>query len=131
MTRSRNAVGSIRPPRARSIIRVAIISRPFSLPLIFWNQITGSELLIVAEGRCRSPSPDAALVKAPLRIAAPLFVEAASSAFQGTDIRAFRLRGGTRATPVSALKPRRRQILATLAIADQDPNTVARHTGQG
>ena len=73
-------------------------------PLIFWNQITGSELLIVAEGRCRSPSPDAALVKAPLRIAAPLFVEAASSAFQGTDIRAFRLRGGTRATPVSAVK---------------------------
>jgi len=32
ITRSRNAVGSIRPPRARSIIRVAMISRPFSSP---------------------------------------------------------------------------------------------------
>ena len=61
-------------------------------PLIFWNQIPVSELLMVTEGRCPSPpAPDAALVKAPLRIAGLLFVEAASTAFQGgTDIRAFR-----------------------------------------
>ena len=38
-----------------------------------------------------APPPRAALVKAPLRIAGLLFVEAASTAFQGgTDIRAFR-----------------------------------------
>jgi hypothetical protein len=47
-------------------------------PLIFWNQIPESELLMVTEGRCPSPpAPDAALVKAPLRIAGLLFVEAA------------------------------------------------------
>ena len=32
MTRPRNAVGSIRPLRARSIMRVAMISQPFSSP---------------------------------------------------------------------------------------------------
>jgi hypothetical protein len=62
------------------------------VPLIFWNQLPESELLMVTEGRCpQPPPPHAALVKAPLRIAGLLFVEAASTAFQGgTDIRAFR-----------------------------------------
>jgi hypothetical protein len=47
---------------------------------------------MVTMGRCPIPQPPmAALVKARLRIAGLLFVEAASTAFQGgTEIRAFR-----------------------------------------
>src|ERR1700746_2753115 len=42
MTRSRNAVGSISPLRARSIMRVAMISRPFSSPAKTWRAIQAS-----------------------------------------------------------------------------------------
>ena len=61
-------------------------------PLIFWNQIPESGIVDGDGGPLpHPPAPDAALVKAPLRIAGLLFVEAASTAFQGgTDIRAFR-----------------------------------------